>query len=69
MIREKLPIKTKIVLGISNWANNLLILLNTYFLLYFIQMLWEYRRYCSNHNADCQSLGCGERSDDGNHCR
>lgn len=35
MIREKLPIKTKIVLGISNWANNLLILLNTYFLLYF----------------------------------
>lgn len=35
MINKRLPIKVKFALGVSNWANNLLILLNTYFLLYF----------------------------------
>ncbi len=35
MINKKLPLKVKFALGVSNWANNLLILLNTYFLLYF----------------------------------
>ncbi|MDE7185745.1 MAG: MFS transporter [Lachnospiraceae bacterium] len=35
MLDKKLPLKTKLALGFSGWANNLLILLNTYFLLYF----------------------------------
>lgn len=35
MLDKKLPLKTKLALGLAGWANNLLILLNTYFLLYF----------------------------------
>ena len=35
MTNKRLPLKVKIALGVASWANNLLVLLNTYFLLYF----------------------------------
>lgn len=35
MLDKRIPLKTKVALGVAGWANNLLILLNTYFLLYF----------------------------------
>ena len=38
MLDKRIPLKTKVALGVAGWANNLLILLNTTFCYIFIRM-------------------------------